>query len=251
MRLKDKTAIVTGGSSGIGQAACILLARDGADVAVIYNGNSKGAKETVSKVEAEGRQGLAIKTDVSKKSEIQTMVNRVVDEFGHIDVLINNAGILESIKILDLTEEQWRKSLGVMLDGVFFVAQAVGRHMVEKGINGVIVNTASLCSFIAFEGSATYCASKAGVHLLTKVMAIEWAKYGIRVNCISPGYVDTPMVKDYMADPATRTAWLSEIPMGRFAQPEDIAKMMVVLATDEASYVTGTNLVVDGGRMVR
>ena len=133
MRLKDKTAIVTGGSSGIGQAACILLARDGADVAVIYNGNSKGAQDTVDKVEAEGRRGLAIKADVSKRSEVQTMVDRVVDAFGHIDILINNAGILESIKILDLTEEQWRKSLGVMLDGVFFVAQAVKRVVQMKG----------------------------------------------------------------------------------------------------------------------
>jgi NAD(P)-dependent dehydrogenase (short-subunit alcohol dehydrogenase family) len=250
MRLKDKTAIVTGGASGIGRAACILLARDGADVAVV-DIDIEGAKETVAKVEAEGRRGLTIKTDVSNLSEVQAMVDRAVDEFGHIDVLINNAGTLKSVNILDLTEDQWRKSLGVLLDGAFFVAQAVGRHMVEEGIKGAIVNTASLCSFIAFEGSATYCVSKAGVHLLTKVMAIEWAKYGIRVNCISPGYVDTAMIKDYIADPATRAAWLSEIPLGRFAQPEDIAKMIVVLATDEASFVTGGNLFVDGGRMVR
>jgi NAD(P)-dependent dehydrogenase (short-subunit alcohol dehydrogenase family) len=250
MRLKNKAAIVTGGASGIGQAACILLARDGADVAVV-DIDFGGAKGTVAKVEAEGRRGLAIKTDVSKLSEVQTMIDRAVDEFGHIDVLINNAGTLESVNVIDLTEAQWRKELGVLLDGPFFVAQAVGRHMIEKGIKGAIVNTASLSSFIAFEGSATYCASKAGVHLLTKVMAIEWAKHGIRVNCVSPGYVETAMIKDYIADPATRAAWQSEIPLGRFAKPEDIAKMMVVLATDEAGYVTGTNLFVDGGRMIR
>lgn len=250
MRLRDKVALVTGGASGIGQAACILLAREGADVAVV-DIDLEGAKKTVVEVEAEGRRGLAIKTDVSQVSEIQAMVDQAIDKFGHIDVLINNAGILESINVLDLTEAQWRKSLGVLLDGVFFTAQAVGRHMIEKGIKGAIVNTASLSAFIGFEGSAAYCASKAGVHLLTKVMALEWAKYGIRVNCVSPGYVETAMIREHLADPATYAAWLGEVPLGRLAKPEDIAKMMVVLATDEAGYVTGANLFVDGGRMIR
>ncbi len=250
MRLRDEVALVTGGASGIGRAACTFLAREGADV-VVVDIDLEGAQKTVAEVEAEGRRGLAIKTDVSQVSDVQATVDRAVDEFGHIDVLINNAGILESINVLDLTEAQWRKSLGVLLDGVFFVAQAVGRHMVEKGIKGAIVNTASLSAFIAFEGSAAYCASKAGVHLLTKVMALEWARFGIRVNCVSPGYVDTAMVGEHLADPTTRAAWLSEVPLGRLAKPEDIAKMMVVLATDEAGYVTGANLFVDGGRMVR
>jgi NAD(P)-dependent dehydrogenase (short-subunit alcohol dehydrogenase family) len=250
MRLKDKVALVTGGSSGMGRAASILLAREGADV-IVADVNLEGAKETIALVEAEGRRGLAIKTDVSKRSEVQAMVDQAVEAFGHIDVLINNAGILESINVLDLTEAAWRKQVGVLLDGVLWVAQAVGGHMIEKGIKGAIVNTASLSVFIAFVGSAAYCAAKAGVAQLTKVMALEWAEHGIRVNAVSPGYVLTPMIFDQFKDPAKKEKWLAEIPIGRFAEPEDVAKVMVWLATDEASYVTGTNVVVDGGRMVR
>ena len=250
MRLEDKVALVTGGSSGMGRAACILLAREGADV-VMADVNMEGAKETIALVEAEGRHGLAIRTDVSKRSEVQEMVQQAVAEFGHIDVLLNNAGVLERVNALDVTEAAWRRTVGVVLDGAFWVAQAVAHHMVDKGIKGVIVNTASVASFLAYEGSAAYCASKAGVHLLTKVMALEWAQYGIRVNAVSPAYVKTPMLQDQLEDPARRAKLLNETPIGYFAEPEDVAKVMVWLTTDEASYMTGANVLVDGGRTIR
>jgi gluconate 5-dehydrogenase len=248
MRLLDKTALVTGGASGIGKAACVLLAKEGANV-VVVDLNLDGAEETVREVQVEGRQGLAIRADVARSEEVRAAVDKAVDKFGHIDILINNAGILEQEKALDLTEAQWRRSVGVMLDGVFLVAQAVGRHMVQRGIRGAIVNTGSICSLIAIEGSASYCVSKAGVYMLTKVLALEWAKYGIRVNCIFPGYIETPLIAG--ADAGLRASWLEEVPMGRFGRPEEIASMMVVLASDEASFVTGAGILVDGGRMVR
>ena len=250
MRLKDRVALVTGGSSGIGRATCVLLAREGADV-VVADVNLEGAKETVSQVQVEGRRGLAIRTDISKRSEVQEMVQQAVAEFGCIHVLINNAGILEVTSALDLSEAAWHRTVGVLLDGVFWVAQAVARHMVNEGISGSIVNTTSVASFRAYEGSAAYCASKAGVHLLTKVMALEWAQYGIRVNAVSPAYVKTPMLKDQLEDPDRRARLLSETPIGYFSEPEDVAKVMVFLATDEAGYMTGTNVLVDGGRLVR
>lgn len=248
MRLGERVALVTGGASGMGRAASIRIAREGADV-VVADVNLEGANETAARVEAEGRRGLAIRTDVSDAHQVRVMVKKAVDHFGRIHILINNAGILEQASALEMSESQWRRSLGVMLDGVFFVAQAVGRHMVEEGISGSIVNTGSICSLIAIEGSASYCAAKAGVLVLTKVLALEWAKFGIRVNCILPGYVATPLIAD--ADPSVRASWLSEVPMGRLGEPDEIAKMMVVLASDEASFVTGASLLVDGGRMVR
>jgi NAD(P)-dependent dehydrogenase (short-subunit alcohol dehydrogenase family) len=250
MRLKGKVALVTGGASGIGRAACILMAREGADIAVA-DVNLEGARETASLVEAEGRRGLAIKADVSDRSKVQAMVDQCAAEFGHIDILINNAGILSQASVLEMTEAHWSSMLGVLLDGVFFVLQAVGRHMVKEGIRGAIVNTASICSFIAIEGSAAYCVAKAGVHMLTKVAAMEWAKYGIRVNAVAPGYTDTPLNAPVIANPATLARFLGEIPMGHFAQPEEIAKMMVVLVSDDASYVHGTDVIVDGGALVR
>jgi 3-oxoacyl-[acyl-carrier protein] reductase len=246
--LQDNVALVTGGASGIGRAVSILIAKEGADV-VVADINPDGARETVALVEAEGRQGLAVRADVSDTQQVRNMVDAAVAAFGRIDILINNAGILEQVSALDMTESQWRRSLSVMLDGVFFVAQAVGRHMVESGNGGSIVNTGSLCSLIAIEGSASYCAAKAGVLMLSKVLALEWARHDIRVNCVLPGYVATPLIAD--ADPGARASWLSEVPMGRFAGPEEIAEMMVMLASDHASYVTGASLLVDGGRMVR
>lgn len=250
MRLRDKVAVVTGGASGIGRAACALLAREGADVLVV-DLNMEGADQTVALVEAEGRRGVAIRTDVSSKSEVRMMVERSVEEFGNIDILVNNAGILSQASVLDMTEAHWNEMLGVLLDGVFFVLQAVGRQMVANGIRGAIVNTASICSFVAIEGSAAYCVAKAGVHMLTKVAALEWAKYGIRVNAIAPGYTDTPLNAPVIADPKVLAKFQSEIPMGHFAQPQDIAEMIVVLASDAARYVHGTTVVVDGGALVR
>ena len=249
MRLKDRVALVTGGASGIGRAVSVLLAREGADVAVA-DLQVEGAKQTVALVKEEGRRGVALKVDVTKMHDVQMLVDGLAADFGHIDILINNAGILESAPVLDMTEAQWHRSISVMLDGAFFVAQAVARQMVEKKIRGSIVSTTSICSFVALRGSAAYCAAKAGLYLLTRVMALELAEYGIRVNCVSPGYVETPMVEKMVADPAIRERMLSEIPMGRFGQPEDIANMMMALTADEASWVTGANLFVDGGMMV-
>jgi NAD(P)-dependent dehydrogenase (short-subunit alcohol dehydrogenase family) len=197
---------------------------------------------------AKGQKALAVGADVSKLDQVQAMVDRVVGKWGSIDVLVNNAGILLKATALEITEAYWRKSMGVLLDGAFFVAQAVGRHMVERGIQGSIVNTGSISGRVAMEGSTAYCVAKAGVEMLTQMLALEWARYGIRVNCVLPGYVDTPLVA--YAEPELREAWAQEVPLGRFGQPEEIAAMMVVLASKEASFVTGAALPIDGGRLI-
>jgi NAD(P)-dependent dehydrogenase (short-subunit alcohol dehydrogenase family) len=247
MRLQGKVALVTGGASGIGRAASLLMAGEGAQVA-IADLDLAGAEAAAAVIEARGHHALAIGADVSDPEQVRSMVERVVNQFGRIDVLVNNAGILIKASALEMTEDVWRRSMGVLLDGAFFVAQAVGRHMVEQGIQGSIVNTGSISGLVAMEGSTAYCVAKAGVQMLSRVLALEWAPYGIRVNCVLPGYVDTPMVA--YADANLRKAWEREVPMGRFGQPEEIAKMMVVLASEDASFVTGAALPIDGGRLV-
>lgn len=247
MRLQDRVSLITGGSSGIGRAASLLMASEGAQVAIADLDIAR-AEATAAEIEAGGQKALAIAADVSNPEQVQAMVERVVRQFGRIDVLVNNAGILVKASALEMTEEQWRRSMGVLLDGAFFVAQAVGRHMVERGIRGSIVNTGSISGLVAMEGSTAYGVAKAGVQMLTKVLALEWAKYGIRVNCVLPGYVDTPMVA--YAEPELRETWVREVPLGRFGRPEEIASMIVVLASEDASFVTGAALPIDGGRLV-
>lgn len=243
--LTGKKAVVTGGARGIGRASAIALAEAGADVAVIDMLNSD---ETIARIEALGRNALAMQTDLRYENNVNQAFNKIKDTFGKIEIVHNNAGIVICAKSEEMSFEQWRKVMEVDLDAVFLVARAAGRHMIRDGNGGSIINTASMSGIIVNypQEQAAYNAAKAGVISLTKSLACEWAKYGIRVNSISPGYVCTDMTPP-TTDKALLDIWFSMCPTKRLATPREIAGAVVYLASDAASYVTGSNIIIDGG----
>jgi NAD(P)-dependent dehydrogenase (short-subunit alcohol dehydrogenase family) len=245
MRLKDKTAIVTGGGSGIGQAIALAYAGEGADI-VIADVNIKGAQATVDGVTAAGRRGLAVETDVSDLGAIQAMVDAARKEFGKIDILVNVAGVMSACAVLDTSEEQWDRVLDVNLKGTFFCLQAVARVMVEQGF-GTILNTTSILGRNARAKRSAYCASKAGIILVTQAAAMELGPKGIRVNAIAPGSIETPLVLSALISPEDQARKVARIPLLRRGDPVDLAGPAIFLASDEAAYVTGEIVTVDGG----
>ncbi len=249
MRLEGKVAIVTGGSRGIGKAIALAFAREGADVVVAVDRDIKGAKDVIAEVERIGRRGLVVRADVSRKGEVDEMVEKTVDEFGKIDILVNNAGIAQVIPSLEVEESEWRRVIDINLSGVFYCSQAAGKVMARQ-MEGNIINIASISGAAAYPMRAAYCSSKSAVIMLTKVLAIEWAKYNIRVNAIAPGYVETKLVQDLVSRGVLDVEALKRrIPMRRLAKPEEIAKVAVFLASDDSSYITGETIFVDGGWM--
>lgn len=249
MRLQDKIAIVTGAGSGNGRGIALRFAEEGAHL-VVADVSDKGARETAAMIEALGQQALVTLTDVSRRDHAEAMVAQTVERFGRVDILVNNAGIETLVPFLDLPEEQWDRVLDVNLKGTFLCGQAAARAMVAAGTRGKIVNIGSINSQIALKEQAHYVASKGGVMMLTKAMALELARYGINVNAIGPGVIDTAMTANSLSDPARREMLLSHIPMRRVGQPRDIGNAAVYLASDEADYVTGIMLFVDGGWLI-
>jgi 3-oxoacyl-[acyl-carrier protein] reductase len=245
MKLKDKIAIVTGGGSGIGRGIALAYAREGADVAVI-DINEAGARETVAGIEAAGRKGLAIRTDVGDPAQIAVMVDAVVKAFGRIDILVNVAGVMNAYTLLDTTLAQWDQTLDVNLRGTFFCMQAVARVMVAQG-QGTIINTSSILGVNARPKRAAYCASKAGINLITQCAAMELGPKGIRVNAIAPGSIETPLVLQAPITPEALAKKVAAIPLQRRGDPADLTGPAVFLASDDARYVTGDILTVDGG----
>jgi NAD(P)-dependent dehydrogenase (short-subunit alcohol dehydrogenase family) len=250
MRLLGKTAIVTGAAAGNGRAIALRFAEEGADV-VVADVAEPGARQTARQIEDLGRQALVTGADVSRAADVQRMVRQSVDAFGHIDILVNNAGIETHAAFLDLAEEDWDRVLDINLKGPYLCAQAVARHMVEREIQGSIVNIASINSEVAFAGQAHYVASKGGVRMLTKAMAVELAPYGIRVNAIGPGVIDTTMSAASLGKPEVREWMMDRIPLKRIGQPRDVANAVLFLASEEASYMTGTIIFVDGGWLIQ
>ncbi|MFN8475311.1 MAG: glucose 1-dehydrogenase [Anaerolineae bacterium] len=249
MRLQDKIAIVTGAGSGNGRGIALRFAEEGAHL-VVADVSEKGARETAAMIEALGRQALVTLTDVSRGDHAEAMVAQTVERFGRVDILVNNAGIETLVPFLDLPEDQWDRVLDVNLKGTFLCGQAAARAMVAAGTGGKIVNIGSINSHIALKGQAHYVASKGGVMMLTKAMALELARHGINVNAIGPGVIDTAMTANSLSDPDRRDMLLSHIPMRRVGQPRDIGNAAVYLASDEADYVTGIMLFVDGGWLI-
>jgi len=247
MKLQNRVALVTGGSRSIGRAIALRLGSEGADVAVNYVANAIAATEVVQALRAMGRKALAIQADVSRADHVQRLVETVLDSFGRIDILVNNAGIVSRAPFLELTEEEWDRVMAVDLKGPFLVGQAVARHMAERRA-GRIINIASISAHIAFPGLTHYQVAKAGVYMLTRGMALELAPYGVLVNAIAPGVVETDLNRERLADPAFRTMRLSKIPLGRFASPDDIAGAVVYLASDDSQFVTGSTITIDGGQ---
>jgi 3-oxoacyl-[acyl-carrier protein] reductase len=247
MRLSGKTAIVTGARRGIGRAISLALAREGADV-VVSDVSREDCQKVVDEIERLGRKGLALKCDVSSSSDVEAMVKRTVADFGRIDILVNNAGIIGYKPFLELTEEDWDKTLSVNLKGQFLCARAAAREMV-KNKRGRIINIASISSGgcgIAFPFIAHYTASKGGVMGLTKALALELTPQGINVNAICPGAIDTEMAKGAKESGQLEQV-LARVPKGRLGQPEEIADLAVFLASDESEYISGSAVVIDGG----
>lgn len=242
MRLQGKIALVTGGARGIGFAIVKAVAAEGA-VPVIADINEAGARDAVAKL---GRQdGLALGVNVAEQASVKAMVGAIVGRYGRIDILVNNAGIGGNTPFLDITSEEWNRTIAINLTGAFLVAQACAREMV-KHRSGKIINIASLSGQRGGHGRAAYGSAKAGLELLTKVMAVELAEFGINVNNIAPGAIETEMAK-YAHDEATRAAYNYLIPMTRYGTPEEIADAAVFLCSDESRYVHGHTLNVDGG----
>jgi len=241
MKLKDKVALITGASKGIGRAIALLFAKEGAKIIVNYNTSKEKANEVVEDIKKAGSDAIAVKCDVSQEEEVKNMVDEAIKKFKKIDILVNNAGIVYDIPLFEKTVDQWKKTLGTNLIGVFLCSKYVSKHMSE----GSIVNISSTNGIYSYSPeSADYDASKAGVDILTKTMAEELAP-NIRVNCIAPGWIDTEINKDLPEDFVKEET--EKIAMKRFGKPEDIARMVLVLASEDSGYMTGSIVVVDGG----
>ena len=243
MILKDQAALVTGGGSGIGEATAKLLAQNGAAV-MVADWNEETARATAEAITAAGGKAGSVKCDVSDKSQAEAAVEATVEAFGRIDILINNAGITRDQSALKMEQSNWEQVLGVNLSGVFYCAQAAGKHMREQEY-GRIVNASSVSSFGQF-GQANYSATKAGVTAMTRTLAIEWGKYGITVNAIAPGFIKTAMTEAIPAE--MREGVAERIPVRRVGEPYDIARIYLFLASPESSFITGVLILADGGQ---
>jgi len=247
--LKNKVALVTGARRGIGRGIALALAKAGAKV-VVTDIDEKECQAVVKEIEKLGSEGLAKKVDVTNKKEVEEAVKAAIDKFGKLDILVNNAGICWPIKPLaELTEEEWNKTMDINLKGYFLCAQAATKEMIKQKW-GRIINIASIAMGQMGVGMANivhYVASKGGVAGMTEALAVELAPYGINVNAICPGMIETKMVDPFLADPKIKEGFLARIPKKRLGQPKDIGVAAVFLASEEADYITGATLVVDGG----
>lgn len=248
LRVEGKVAFITGAGSGIGKVAAAALALAGADVALTeLPGKEAAALETVRLVEGMGRRALTVPLDVTRLPMIGEAVGHALAHFGRLDILVNNAGINVPRLALDVTEDDWDRVLAVNLKGVFFVAQEVARRALVPQGGGKIINVASQNGVIGYFYRAAYCASKAGVVNLTRVLALEWAKYHINVNAVGPTFLETPLTRPMFEDADFKADVLRRIPLGRIGKPEDVAGAVVYLASPAADLVTGHTLLVDGG----
>ena len=244
MKFAGKTAVVTGGSRGLGRAVCLELAKGGANVVLCYAGNEAAAKETTAACEALGAKALAVQCNVAKADEVKALMDAAVKEFGRIDILVNNAGITRDGLLMMMKEEDFDAVIAANLKGTFLCMKAVSRIMMKQRY-GRIVNLSSVVGLRGNAGQVNYATSKAGVVGMTKSLAKELASRGVTVNAVAPGFIATDMTAA-MTD-AAKEATLASIPLQRLGAPEDVAHAVAFLASDEAAYVTGQVLAVDGG----
>ena len=247
--LTGKTALVTGASRGIGRGIALCLAKQGADVVVNYHSSEEEAQAVVGEIKKLGQKAIAVRADVSKSDQVGAMVQKVVQEFGRLDILVNNAGVLNFKTLDQMTEEDWDWVIDTNLKGQFLCAKAVAPLM-EKNGWGRIINIASIASGgvgVGYPALAHYCASKGGVVALTEGLAVELGVKGITVNAIAPGAIETDMAKSITEDEQVKRGLLARLPIKRIGQPEDVGAAAVFLASDEAGYMTGSVVYVDGG----
>lgn len=245
--LKDKVAIVTGGDTGIGRAISLALAREGSSVVVDYVGHADQATAVVKQIEEFGGKARAFEADVSHPEYVEALVAVAVHTYGGLDILVNNAGIEEKHPFLETPFDVFRKIVDINLAGVWLCSQSAARRMVQQKRGGRIINISSVHEDLPMPTNAPYCAAKGGVRMLMRTIALELAKHQITVNDVAPGAVDTPMDAALKADPTEFETLLSEIPLGRMARPDEIASLVVFLASDAAAYITGSTYVIDGG----
>lgn len=246
-RLSGRVAIVTGASSGIGQGIAEGLAQDGASVVIDYVGSPDGADETLKRVQATGAQGIVAQADISKFADVQKLVDTAWSEFGGADILVNNAGVEKKAQFWDVTEQEYDLVLGINLKGAFFLTQAFVRKLRDAKKPGRVINISSVHEDMAFPGFASYCVSKGGMRMLMRDLAVELGPLGITVNNIAPGAIVTPMNKDLLNEKDKLAALTANIPLGRLGSVADVAQAVAFLASDEAAYVNGATLLVDGG----
>jgi L-rhamnose 1-dehydrogenase len=249
MRLSNKVAVVTGAARGIGRAIALRFGQEGARVAVVDLRQDEGL-DTVRLIKADQGQAMFVGADVSSQDQVRAMVDAVVRQWGTIDVLVNNAGVCPFEGFLEMSEALWDQVLDVNLKGYFLCSQAVAKVMVEQGVRGRIIALSSISSEFGGSSQAHYCASKAGINLLVKSMAISLGPYGITCNAVLPGTVETDINREALADPEVRDYWSKRAPLGRIARPEDIAGPVLFFAGDDSAWCTGSMLVVDGGTSV-
>jgi glucose 1-dehydrogenase len=257
MRLEGKVALITGASSGIGKAIAKRFAKEGANVAVNYlpvgNNQADAEREVAMFQQCYGETGIATAADISKREDVERMFAEVVDKFGRLDIAVNNAGIEIKKPFLEVTDDEWNKVIGVNLFGSYLVSQVAARQMAkqDEGASekrgGKLINISSVHEDIPFPDYTAYCASKGGVRMMMRNLAVELAPLRINVNNIAPGAIATPINQQVLDDPQAKRNAVSEIPWGRFGRPEEVANVALFLASDEAEYVTGSTYYVDGG----
>ncbi len=245
MDLKNKVVIVTGSRRGIGKAIALTLAKAGANV-VVSDINLDDCNKVVEEIKTIGGNALAVKADISNPEEVKDVVKSTVKRFGKVDILVNNAGIYMQKSLTDVTEQDFDKILDINLKGVFLCSKAVVPEMIKQG-KGKIINITSIAGQVGFANSSAYCASKGAIINITRELALELAQYKINVNAIGPGVIETAMTKDLLKDEATKETLLANIPLNRIGKPEDIANAALFLASNNADYITGITLFVDGG----
>jgi glucose 1-dehydrogenase len=248
-RLDNKVAIVTGGDSGIGHAICLGLAQAGAAVTINYHRNQAAAQATADVISAAGGKALVAQGDVSRLADLTALVAQTVQTFGRLDVMVNNAALETRTGILETTEQQFDEVIGVDLKSAFFGTQCAAKQMLAQGQGGRIINISSVHEDWPMPGNIAYCCAKGGVRMLTRTAGLELAPHGITVVGVGPGAVDTPINAATLADPRQKARLQAAIPLGRVAEPEDIAHLIVWLSSDEAAYMNATTVFIDGGLM--